>query len=258
MTVTTLTRRTVLAALPASAMLSQFGLIRRALAQDEGAFREQLQASRDIAVRLANRVREVPGRIDSEVATDLRELDYQGRYGLASAASGLSQGQLREYVQEEFQQAADTMVMRAVPLIPAIRDIVRVPTLRTPVDESCPPTSDVMWDILFDALGLLEEREFFMEALRAISGTSEHFERIDNSLNEDQWERAVDGFFDLLEFLLEGGTVIVLAQMLDERLARRFLRAVAIRLVPFVGTGYAIGAFGLAVHRHWDRLFCSR
>lgn len=66
MTVSSLTRRTVLAAVPASAVSSRPGLIRRALAQDERVFNEQLQASRDISLTLANHVREVRGRVDSE------------------------------------------------------------------------------------------------------------------------------------------------------------------------------------------------
>lgn len=258
MTVASLTRRTVLSAVPAFALLSPPGLIRRALAQDVGAFAEQLNASRDIAINLDDRVREVRGRVDAEMASVLQELDYRGRYGLATAASGLDQSQLRENVREEFGQAADMMRAQAVPLIPTPESIIRISTLRTPGGDSCPSVGTVVWDILFDALGLLEEREFFMAALNAVDGTTQRVERISVALNEDQWEQAVDGFFDLLEFLFEGGTVIMLARMLDERRARRFLRAVAIRLVPFFGTGYAIAAFGMAVHRHWNRLFCSR
>ncbi len=261
----------MLAAVPAGAVWSQLGWIRRALAQGEGAFREQLQESRDIAGELANYVREVEARVDDTNAAELRardyrvddingaelrERDYRGRHDLASAASDLSQEQLHAHVREDFVQVADAMVVRAVPLIPPPRDIVRVSTLRLPVGDSCPPVGEVMWDILFDALGLLDEREFFMEALRAVSGTTERVERINDSLNEGRWEEAIDGFFDLREFLLDGGTIILLVRMLEERLARRFLRAVAFRLVPFVGTGYAIVAFGLAVHRHRDRLFC--
>lgn len=282
MTTTSLPRRTVLAALPAGAILSQLGPIRRALAQDEGAFKRQLQASRDIATELADRAWKVPGGVDSQrVAVlhalhhrpaqagdsdllssrgpkELQRLDYRGRRDLANAASGLSQTQLREHVRQEFSQAANTMVERAVPLIPPAQDIEQVSTFSEAVGDSCPPAGDVMWDILFDALGLLDEREFFMAALHAVSGTSERVEMINDSLNEDSWGRALDGIFELLEFLLEGGTVRTLAQVLDERLAKRFLQEMATRLVPFVGTGYAIAAFGLAVHRHLDRLLCPR
>ena len=257
MTVSSLTRRAVVTAVPASAVWFQLGWIRGALAQDEGAFTEQLQVSRDIAAGLADHAREVGAQVDAAAAAVLQERDYRGRSGLASAASDLSQEQLRKHVPEDFEQVADAMMEREVLLIPALGDIVRVSTLRTPAGDSCPPVSEVMWDILFDALGLLEEREFFMEALRAVSGTTERVERINDSLNEGRLEQAVVGFIDLLEFLLEGGTVILLARMLGERLARRFLRTVAFMLVPFAGTGYAIGAFSLAMHRHWDRLFCS-
>ena len=258
MTTSSLTRRAVLAALPAGAALCQLGPIRGALAQDEGAFKEQLQKSKDIAMNLADWVREIGGRVESDRAATIQDLDYRGRHDLANVASGMSQRQLHGHVREGFEEAADTMVDWEVSLIPAPGDIVRIATLRTPEGDRCPPVGEVMWDILFDALGLLEEREFFMAALHAVSGTTERVERIEDSLNQGRWDDAVDGFFDLLEFLLEGGTVIVLARTLDERLAKPFLRAVSIRLVPFVGTGYAIGAFGLAVHRHWNRLFCAR
>lgn len=253
-----LKRRTVLATLPASVVVSQLASIRWAVAQDDGKFREQLQVSRDIANRLANHVREVRGEIDSGGAAEWQDLDYRGRNSLAIASSGFSQSYLYQFVREDFRGAADAMIAREVPLVPASQDIVRLSTVRVHVSESCPPTGEVMWDILFDSLGLLDEREFFMEAVNAIDGASDHITRMNNAIVEGQQRRAIDAFFDLLEFLIDGSVIVALARMLGDRLSRRFLRSVTIRLVPILGTGYAIAALGLAIHRHWNRLVCTR
>lgn len=258
MTDFSLTRRTVLTVLPATMILSQFPSIRWVLAQDDEVFRRQLQVSRDIAAGLANSVREVGGVLDPGRAMNWQQRDYQGRNALAIASLSLNQEQLHGYVRDEFRETADAMVQRGVRLVPAPRDVERLSTVRTTVGESCPSAGVVMWDILFDSLGLLEERHLFREAFNAINGASDRVERMNDSISRGRWERAVDAFFDLLEFLLKGGTIIQLSRVLDDRLARRFLWSVTIRLVPFVGTGYAITAFGLAVHRHWDRLFCPR
>ncbi len=258
MTDSLLKRRTVLATLPASVLVSQLASIRWAVAQDEGRFREQLQVSRDIAIELANDVRAARGEIDFIGASRWQELDYQGRSALATASLGLSQSQLYRYVQDEFRVTADTMIGRGVPLIPAPQDIVRLSTVRVPMAESCPPTADVMWDILLDALGLLDEREFFLEVVNAIDGASDHITRMNRSMFEGGRRQAIDAFFDLLEFLMDGSVIVVLEGMLGDRLGRKFLRSVTIRLVPVVGTGYAIVALGLAIHRHWDRLVCTR
>jgi hypothetical protein len=115
-----------------------------------------------------------------------------------------------------------------------------------------------MWDILLDSLGFLDEREFFLKAVNAIDGASDHITRMNNAIVEGQQRKAIDAFFDLLEFLIDGSVIVVLARMLGGRLGRRFFRSATIRLVPIVGTGYAIAALGLAIHRHWDRLGCTR
>lgn len=258
MTGSLLKRRTVLAMLPASVLVSQLASIRWAVAQDEGAFREQLEVSSNIAIELSNDVRAVRGEINFIRALHWQELDYQGRNALATASLSLSQGQLYRYVQDEFRVTAETMIGRGVPLIPAPRDIVRLSTVRVPMAESCPPTAEVMWDILLDSLGLLDEREFFLEVVNAIDGASDHITRMNSSIAEGRRRQAIDAFFDLLEFLIDGSVIVVLAGMLGDRLGRKFLRSITIRLVPVVGTGYAIVALGLAIHRHWDRLVCTR
>lgn len=253
-----LKRRTVLATLPASVLVSQLASIRWAVAQDEETFREQLQISRNIAIELANDVRAAHGEIDFITASHWQELDYQGRNALAIASLSLNQNQLYRYIQDEFRVTAETMIGRGVPLIPAPRDIVRLSTVRVPMVESCPPTAEVMWDILLDSLGLLDEREFFLQVVNAIDGASEHITRMNSSIVEGRRRQAIDAFFDLLEFLIDGSVIVVLAGMLGDRLGRKFLRSVTIRLVPVVGTGYAVVALGLAIHRHWDRLVCTR
>ena len=65
-------------------------------------------------------------------------------------------------------------------------------------------------------------------------------------------------FFDLLDFLLHGSSIVVLVRMLGDELGKKFLRSLIIRLVPYVGTGYAATALGFAIHRHWARLVCAR
>ncbi len=212
----------------------------------------------DIAIELANGVRGARGRIGSSGALEWQALDYRGRKAPATASLDLSQDQLYQYVQEEFRGTAETMIAQGVPLIPAPRDVVPISIVREPVDASCPPTDEVMWDILFDSLGLLDEREFFFEAANAIDGTTDYTTRMSNSMGEDQRQQAIDALFDLLEFLLHGGTIAVLARMAGDRLGKRFLRKLTIPLIPLVGTGYATAALGLAIHRHWDRLVCAR
>lgn len=253
-----LKRRTVLAALPASVVMSQIASIRWAVAQDDGEFRQQIQDSRDIAIWLANRVREVRGETDSGEAAEWQDLDYRGRNTLAVASVGLSQRQLYQYVREDYRGTADAMIERGIPLIPAPRDIARLSTVRVPVEQRCPSTVEVMWDILLDSLGFLDEREFLLGALNALDGAAVHITRMNVSIVEGRRGQAIDAFFDLLEFLIDGSVVVVLARMLGDRLGIRFFRAIAIRLVPIFGTGYAIAALGLAIHRHWDRLVCAR
>ncbi|MDE0005392.1 MAG: hypothetical protein OXQ29_22095 [Rhodospirillaceae bacterium] len=148
------------------------------------------------------------------------------------------------------------MMARSVPLIPAPQAIVPLSTVRTPVADRCPPADEVMWDILLDSLGLLDERRFLRATLNAINGVPERVERINGSIRSGQWDQGIDAVVELLEFLLDGGAIVILLSELGERLGRRFLRSIAFRLIPFVGTGYAIAAFALAFHRHRDRLFC--
>ena len=190
-----LTRRTVLATLPASVVVSQLTSIRWAVAQDEGQFREQLQVSRDIAITLANDVREVPGEIDSNQALEWQALDYQGRNALAVASSGLSQDQLYQFFPDEFRAMAGTMIAQGIPLIPAPRDIVPLSTVRVSMGESCPPIGEVMWDILFDSLGLLDERDLLFAAVNAKDGTNNYIERMNGSIIENQRGRAIDAVF---------------------------------------------------------------
>lgn len=274
------TRRTLLAALPAGAILSQLASIRRVLAQDDGIFEEQLQYSINIAMELANSVpmeRDVSSFLDAAESSEVaqwQERDYEGRRALVlseasrtalaqtSASLELSQEHLQQFVRPEFMETADEFAKRGVPLIPELQDIERLSTDRTPPNEVCSPAGEVFWDILVDSFELLDEKQLFLEAVIAISGGTRHVEQINGDISEGRWEQAVDALFDLLNFLLEGSVIIELARYFEDRLqnvglARRFLLAVSKRLVLFVGTGYAIFALSLAVHRHWDRLVCE-
>lgn len=257
MSTSQITRRVLLTGLPSGVMLSELGPIRWALAQDGGAFRRELQASTAIANSLANEVRQVRGDIAPTRAETWQGRDYQGRRRLATNAVGFSQVQLKAYVPGELLATADAMVERSVPLIPEPREIIPLSTARMSVGDNCPPAGEVMWDILFDSLGLLDERQFLRAFLNEINGVPERVGRINDSIRAGRWERGIDAVVELLEFLLDGGAIVVLLRELGERLGRRFLRSIALRLVPFVGTGYAIVAFGLAFHRHRDRLFCD-
>lgn len=252
-----ISRRTVLGALPVSLLSSQLVCLRWALAQDQPAFGRQLEGSQRIAYRLAEAVRATRGELDPEGAARLQEQDYRGRSGLANSSLSLSQEQLHEYVQHEYRGTANQMVERGIRLVPEPPQIRRISTVRTSVDEPCPPRSEVIWDILLDSLGLFDERTLFMAAVNAVYADRDYINRIHNAMRENRVDQAIDGLFDLLEFLLTGGVIVELAQRLSERLAYKLLRAISVRLVPFVGTGYAISALGLAVHRHRNRLFCQ-
>ena len=257
-----LTRRTVLGALPASFLLSQLPWLRWALAQDQQPFERQLERSQHIANGLAKTVRATRKEFDPAKAAGLQEQDYQGRSNVAKASLSLSQEQLSKYVRHEYRGTAKQMVERGIRLVPKPAQIVRLPNVGMSVDDPCSPRSEVIWDILLDSLGLLDERAFFKEAMNAIILTDGNYiniiNRIDNAIRENRMDQAIDGCVNLLEFLLKGGVIVKLAQMLEDRLANRLLKVISVRLVPFVGTGYAIFALGLAVRRHWNRLFCQR
>lgn len=115
---------------------------------------------------------------------------------------------------------------------------------------------EVCWDILLDSLDLLEEKELFKEAIRAVEGMDDRLSDIETAVDESDWDRAVDGLFNLLEFLFERAIVARLVENLGEKVAFKFLKAVSLRLIPFVGYGYAIAALGLSVRRHWASLTC--
>ena len=146
------------------------------------------------------------------------------------------------------------MMERSVALISAPRDMVPNSTVRAPVVGGCPPAGEVMWDILFDSSGFLTERRFLRAVLDETGGVSERVERIHGSIRMGRWDQGVDGFVELLEYLLDGGAIVVSLRRLNARLGRRFLRSTVSGLAFLADTGHAIAALGLAFHRYRNRL----
>lgn len=250
-------RRTVIGALPAAALLAMGRLVPQARAQDAADFAEALAYSRDVAAGLAEDVRSANYPIDDERAREWQERDFKGRSIVAETAVELGEDVLLEYVEDDYRAVAEEMVARGVPLVPAPEEVVPIPTEAAAVEPECPDRMSVAWDILLDSMDLLEERDAVVAAIQALDQSGEHVRAIDKALEAGDLDRVVDALFSLLEFLMEGGVLQKLAETLGKRVSAKLLKQVALRLVPFVGTGYALCALGLACHRHWDRLTCD-
>jgi len=257
-------RRALLASLSCYASLSADPRLLRALAQDLGNFDEELSASRDISSKLAAEVLEAEYPIGDEIAFSWRDLDFDGRLRVASAAAGLASagaaletGQLLERALGDRRELAQTIAERGVALIPSPDEVVELSTEKAGVESECPSKVDVAWDIVLDSMDLLDEKELFKEAFRRVEGSEDAISRLESAIESADTDRIIDALFSLLDFILNNGTIYALIELAGERVAGKFLKALTLRLLPFVGTGYALTALGLALYRHWDRLFCD-
>lgn len=229
-----------------------------ALAQNIDAFQSALSASQDTAAKLQEEVLSAPFPIEFETAADWSARDLQGRLSVAEAAVGIEDEVLLEFVPSDFRELADAMQEFDVPVMPQPQEIQPRVTEEPPeLVEACPEKTDVLWDILLESLGLLDEKEFFKAFASTIQGLEEEIQSVALSVESGDTSDLIDGLFNIIRFFLERAVLQQIVEKLGERTARRLLKAISLRLVPWVGWGYATTALGLAAYRHWPRLVCA-
>jgi hypothetical protein len=230
------------------------------LAQDTDTFRSVLSTSQDTAATLQQEVLGTPLPIGPEAALAWSERDFGGRRSVAEAAVGIEEDVLLEFVPSDLRELAATMQEHNVPIMPQPQEIQQVQVEEPPpafVEAECPDKTEVLWDILLDSLGLLEEKELFQAVANTIEGFNEEIQSIAVNVESDDTDALIDGLFNVIRFFGERAVLQTIVQNLGERTAQRLLKALSLRLVPWVGWGYACTALGLSVYKHWPRLVCA-
>lgn len=209
-------------------------------------------------------------------------LDYRGRFDMALAAH--CQG--REAVIEKFLDSSpgsqadlahiiETSREFGIPLIPAPYEVLPFPAHRlyqgaesdkstarlTPAmfqaenEANCPEISVVITHIILDALGLLDIKEILIRVLQEIdffAGQNENIETIiDPELTPEQ---VVDAVGNLVQLLLGKTVWQELVKRMSEEARQKFLKAISVRMIPWVGWGILLGCLALTVYDYWPAL----
>lgn len=227
----------------------------RASAQELDFLRAEISLSRGIAAGLRAGIVQAQFPISDDLSVFFSNADYRGRLRITDAAGEVDEEVLAGLMDEKWRDSETAFRESGVNLIP--RKIEEIKTDAESIDDKCQSKIDVCWDIVLDSLGLLDQKEFIKEAIYQISGGRESINNLNDAINSGDTDKVVDGIFNFGEFILDNGTIYALIELANARLRNRILQAISRRLLPFVGTGYAIVALGLAVRRHWGRLVCT-
>lgn len=219
-----------------------------------------LASARSIARQLLEIARGLKVFI-ADTASRAIGLDLEGRGHIAALTSGKSNDELLGYVEPEFIELANRMSMAGLSLDVSPEDIkpLSVEGIEDGNDASvsCEVAADVFWDIVLDALGLLDEKTLIIEALREVAGFEELESELTRRGNEADYTRLIDGCLDAVKFLfLNEGVINALFEKAGNRVALKVLKSALVRAVPYVGWGYTAIAIGFSLHRHWDRRIC--
>jgi hypothetical protein len=118
-----------------------------------------------------------------------------------------------------------------------------------------PSKAAVVLDIFLDTFGLLPVRELVLDVLVQMDGFEQRQAAIREAIEKRDAEQIRDALFGLIEWFVEAKVCeTVLKKLAEKKLAKLLLRNFAIRLVPFVGWGWCLLAFALAINRHWRLL----
>ena len=277
--------RRVLVKLIASAGISGVGFAsHRALADTSTqTFREAL----DQAIQFSEEMRGLLNSQDNfyfsqDTVKRFQFLDYRSRFDMALAAHCQGRDAVIEKFldgsrgsQTDFAHIIETSREFGVPMIPAPHEVLPFPTHRfyqgaesdettarpTPAmfraenEANCPEISVVITHIILDALGLLDIKEILIRILQEIdffAGQDENIQTITNP--ELTPEQVVDAIGNLVQLLLGKTVWEKLVKRMSEEVRQKFLKAISVRMIPWVGWGILLGCLALTVYDYWPAL----
>ena len=224
-----------------------------------------VQEDRAISEKESGRVRQFTP-LGQKEAEQISNYSYERRLGLAQELTKLNQSgasqfaalrsnaQLLDartgYLINDFEQAA-------VSPVPEPLEITRDPyeVLVSPQPLSHEEKWKVILDILLETLGLAPIRELTLEILVQLDGYAKQETLVRDAIQKSDADKMRDAIFGLIDWFLEK-TVLqsFIRELILKRVAGVLLSSLALKCVPFVGWGWMLVAFGLAVNRNWNRL----
>ena len=117
-----------------------------------------------------------------------------------------------------------------------------------------PEKWEIVVVILLETLGLADEFVLIQKILTQLSGYEDERAKVIRALSAGQPKSIIDSISNFGKWFFTQRIVKEFLALLAGEIASKTLRQFSLRLIPWIGWGWMLVSFGLAVHRHWDEL----